>query len=175
MANEDTPENADKEPKSMQGSSEEQPPEPREDATRPNPALEPTEQDEPEEAARRDAPLAADEHSGHDSHGLAHTMPVWMLVAVLGALMGLTVLTVSVTSFDLGSQGNLVVAMVIATIKAGLVVTFFMHLLWDKKFNLVLFLTSVLFLILFLSMTTTDRGEYQHLVDEYRASQLAPK
>ncbi|HEY6079916.1 MAG TPA: cytochrome C oxidase subunit IV family protein, partial [Polyangiaceae bacterium] len=59
--------------------------------------------------------------------------------------------------------------------KAGLVVTFFMHLLWDKKFNMVLFLTSVLFLILLMSMTTTDRGEYQHLVDEYRASQLAPK
>ena len=168
MANEDTPENADKEPKSMQGSSEEQPPEPREDATRPNPALEPTEQDEPEEAARRDAPLAADEHSGHDSHGLAHTMPVWMLVAVLGALMGLTVLTVSVTSFDLGSQGNLVVAMVIATIKAALVVTFFMHLLWDKKFHLILFLTAVLFVVLFLSMSITDRGEYQHNIDVYQ-------
>src|SRR4051812_34699391 len=100
MANEDTPENADKEPKSMQGSSEEQPPEPREDATAPNPALEPTEQDEPEEAARREAPLAADAQSVHDAHGpghgLAHTMPVWMLVAVLGALMGLTILTVSV-------------------------------------------------------------------------------
>ena len=175
MADSEKPENADKEPKSMQGSSEEQPPEPREDATRPNPKLEPTEQDEPEEAARREAPLAADEHSGHDDHGLAHTMPVWLLVGVLAALMGLTVLTVTVTGFDLGSDGNLVVAMVIATIKAALVVTFFMHLLWDKKFNLVLFLTSVLFLILFLSMTTTDRGEYQHLVDEYRASQLAPK
>jgi len=173
MANEDTPENADKEPKSMQGSSEEQPPEPREDATRPNPALEPTEQDEPEEAARRDAPLAADEHSGHDSHGLAHTMPVWMLVAVLGALMGLTVLTVSVTSFDLGSQGNLVVAMVIATIKAALVVTFFMHLLWDKKFHLILFLTAVLFVVLFLSMSITDRGEYQRNIDLYQNTTAA--
>src|SRR6187549_314447 len=173
MANEDTPENADKEPKSMQGSSEEQPPEPREDATRPNPALEPTEQDEPEEAARRDAPLAADEHSGHDSHGLAHTMPVWMLVAVLGALMGLTVLTVSVTSFDLGSQGNLVVAMVIATIKAALVVTFFMHLFWDKKFHLILFLTAVLFVVLFLSMSITDRGEYQHNIDLYQSTTSA--
>jgi cytochrome c oxidase subunit IV len=174
MANEDTPENADKEPKSMQGSSEEQPPEPREDATRPNPALEPTEQDEPEEAARRDAPLVADGHSGHTDHGLAHTMPVWMLVAVLGALMGLTILTVSVTSFDLGSQGNLIVAMVIATIKAALVVTFFMHLLWDKKFHLILFLTAVLFVVLFLSMSITDRGEYQRNIDLYQTTTAAP-
>jgi cytochrome c oxidase subunit 4 len=177
MADSDKPESADKEPLSMQGSSEEQPPEPREDATAPNPKLEPTEQDEPEEAARRDAPLVADAHSGHDDHGhghgLAHTMPVWMLVAVLGALMGLTVLTVSVTSFDLGSEGNLVVAMVIATIKAALVVTFFMHLLWDKKFHLILFLTAVLFVVLFLSMSITDRGEYQHNIDLYQSTTAA--
>lgn len=111
---------------------------------------------------------------GHD-HGLAHTTPVSLLFGILAALLVLTIATVAVTSIDLGAQGNLIVAMLIATIKAALVCTFFMHLLWDKKFNTVLFLTSVLFLILFLSMAVTDRGEYQHLVDEYRASQLAPK
>ena len=102
-------------------------------------------------------------------------MPLPLLFGVLGALLALTVATVAVTSFDLGAQGNLIVAMAIATVKAALVCVFFMHLLWDKKFNAVLFLTSVLFLILFLSMTTTDRGEYQHLVDEYRAQQLQAK
>ena len=100
-------------------------------------------------------------------------MPLWMLFAVLGALMGLTVLTVSVTSFDLGSEGNLVVAMVIATIKAALVVTFFMHLLWDKKFHLILFLTAVLFVVLFLSMSITDRSEYQHNIDLYQSTTAA--
>ncbi len=115
---------------------------------------------------------AASHAAGHD-HGLAHTTPVSLLFGILGVLLVLTIATVAVTTIDLGAQGNLVVAMVIATVKAGLVVTFFMHLLWDKKFHLVLFLTSVLFVILFLSMTTTDRGEYQHSVDEYRAAQLA--
>ncbi len=129
---------------------------------------------------KADEPKRGDAH-GHDAHGdghdhgLAHTTPVSLLFGILAALLVLTVATVAVTSIDLGAQGNLVVAMIIATVKAGLVVTFFMHLLWDKKFNLILFLTSVLFLILFLSMATTDRGEYQHLVDEYRAQQLAPK
>ena len=112
---------------------------------------------------------------GHDDHGLAHTTPVSLLFGILGALLVLTVLTVSVTSIDLGQQGNLIVAMVIATVKAALVCTFFMHLLWDKKCNTILFLTSVLFLILFLSMTSADRGEYQRDVDAYRASKLAPK
>jgi cytochrome c oxidase subunit 4 len=108
---------------------------------------------------------------GHEDHGLAHTTPVSLLVGILVVLLVLTILTVSVTSFDLGAQGNLVVAMVIATIKAALVVTFFMHLFWDKKFHLILFMTSVLFLILFLSMTITDRGEYDRDVEAFRAAQ----
>jgi cytochrome c oxidase subunit IV len=117
---------------------------------------------------------SAHEHgaeAGHDDHGLAHTTPVWLLVGNLAVLLVLTILTVSVTSFDLGAQGNLVVAMVIATVKAALVVTLFMHLFWDKKFHLILFLTSVLFVILFLSMAITDRGEYDKDVEAFRASQ----
>lgn len=129
----------------------------------------------PEEFRKDDGHDHSHDHAhgdGHD-HGLAHTTPVSLLFAILGALLVLTIATVAVTAVDLGAQGNLIVAMIIATIKAALVCTFFMHLLWDKKFNAILFLTSVLFLILFLSMTSTDRGEYQHLVDEYRAQQLA--
>ncbi|MGC4093650.1 MAG: cytochrome C oxidase subunit IV family protein [Polyangiaceae bacterium] len=109
--------------------------------------------------------------AAHDhGHGLAHTMPVPMLIGILAALMVLTIFTVSVTSFDLGAQGNLVVAMVIATVKAALVVAFFMHLVWDKKLHLILFLTSVLFLILFLSLSVNDRGEYQPDIDAYTSA-----
>ena len=174
MANEDNPDTGAEplEPKSRQGSSEEQPPAHREDATEPKASLEPTAQDEGD--AYLPVPAAAAAHGGdHEDHGLAHTMPIWMLVAVLGALMFLTVLTVSVTSYDLGSQGNLIVAMVIATVKAGLVVTFFMHLLWDKKFHLILFLTAVLFVVLFLSMSITDRSEYQKNIDLYQGTTAA--
>jgi cytochrome c oxidase subunit 4 len=113
---------------------------------------------------------------GHgEHHGFAHTTPLSLLVGILVALLVLTVLTVSVTSVDLGSQGNLVVAMVIATIKAGLVVTYFMHLRWDRLFHLILFLTSVLFLILFLSMSITDRSEYDKDLEAFRAAQAQPK
>jgi cytochrome c oxidase subunit 4 len=113
----------------------------------------------------------SDAKHSHEDHGLAHTTPVSLLVGVLAALLVLTVLTVAVTSIDLGGQGNLIVAMVIATIKAALVVTFFMHLFWDRKFNLILFLGSVLFLILFLSMSTADRSEYQVHIDEFIQAQ----
>ncbi|HEY3500292.1 MAG TPA: cytochrome C oxidase subunit IV family protein [Polyangiaceae bacterium] len=121
------------------------------------------------------APPASDAHGHGADHGLAHTTPLSLLFGILGALLVLTIITVSVTSFDLGQQGNLVVAMVIATVKAALVVTFFMHLLWDKRFHLILFLTSVLFLILFLSMSITDRGEYDKDIDAFRAAQSQAK
>ena len=41
-----------------------------------------------------------------------------LLLGVLGALVILTVLTVAVTAVDLGSQGNFIVAMIIATVFA---------------------------------------------------------
>jgi cytochrome c oxidase subunit 4 len=198
MANDDKPDTSAEplQPKSQQGPSEEIPPDSKHDATAPKPSLEPTEQDEGDEddadavseisspkAGHGDDPVAhappgalgvEPAAAAHGDHGLAHTMPIWMLVAVLGALMLLTVLTVSVTNYDLGSEGNLVVGMVIATIKAGLVVTFFMHLLWDKKFHLILFLTAVLYVVLFLSMSITDRGEYQTNIDRYQNTVAAP-
>jgi len=119
----------------------------------------------PAESAYRTAAAA-----GHDDdHGFAHVVSLQLLAGVLGALLVLTVLTVAVTRVNLGGEMNLVVAMLIATIKGALVVTFFMHLLWDKKFNLLVFLTGVLFVILFIGLSLTDRKEYQHLIDQREA------
>ncbi len=118
-------------------------------------------------------PDPRDEHEYDEHHGLAHTTPISLLVGVLAALLVLTIVTVAVTKVDLGSQGNLIIAMVIATIKAALVVMYFMHLRWDRKVHLVLFLSSVLFVILFLSMAITDRGEYQQSIDQLEEVQAA--
>ena len=61
---------------------------------------------------------------------------------------------------------NLVIAMAIATIKAGLVVTYFMHLRWDRPFHTLIFVGSLLFVSLFISMTLLDKSEYEHDIDE---------
>jgi hypothetical protein len=52
--------------------------------------------------------------------------------------------------------------MIIATIKAGLVMAIFMHLWWDKRMNLFTFLGSFLFVMLFIGMALTDKSEYNH-------------
>lgn len=112
-------------------------------------------------------------HGHGDGHG--HVAPMWLLLGVLGALIVLTVLTVGVTAVDLGAQGNLVVAMIIATIKAILVMGFFMHLIWDSRFNLIAFTSSFLFVILFLSMSVLDRSEYRPTVQAFESDAAAKK
>lgn len=133
-----------------------------------------TDQENPVENSETPAPAAAHGHDAHGAHGhgghddhFAHTTPMWLLLGVLGALIVLTVMTVGVTMVDLGSQGNFVVAMIIATIKAALVMGFFMHLVWDSKFNVVAFVSSFLFVLLFLSMAVLDRKEYQPVIDTF--------
>jgi caa(3)-type oxidase subunit IV len=50
--------------------------------------------------------------------------------------------------------------MVIATIKAGLVMAVFMHLWWDKRLNLLTYLGAFLFVLLFIGMLLADKSEY---------------
>lgn len=104
---------------------------------------------------------------GHEAeHGLAHVMPLKVLFGVGGALLVLTAVTVWVTYVDLGRAGNLIVAMVIAVIKASLVCAYFMHLKYDRSFNAVVFLSSILFVALFISITLIDKREYEPDIQE---------
>ena len=117
---------------------------------------------------------ARHEAASHDEHhGIAHVVPLPMLATIFGALVVLTILTVAVTTIDFGSSTNLVVAMVIATIKASLVIAVFMHLWYDRSINLLLFLTSILFVVLFISLSMIDRSEYQPSIDQLQATQEA--
>jgi cytochrome c oxidase subunit 4 len=49
----------------------------------------------------------------------------------------------------------------IATIKAALVILFFMHLLWDKPLNAIVILGSLIFVALFLGFTLMDAEGYR--------------
>jgi cytochrome c oxidase subunit 4 len=104
--------------------------------------------------------------ASHHDDEISHVTPVRLLIGVWGALMVLTVVTVAVTSVDLGSRTNLIIAMAIATVKAGLVVTYFMHLRWDRPFHTLVFLGSLLFVSLFISMTLFDKSEYEPDIEE---------
>lgn len=105
------------------------------------------------------------EHAEHgEHHGFAHISPISTLVAVFVALIALTVITWAVAKVEVG-DAELLVAMVIATIKAGLVCTWFMHLRYDKPLNTLLFVFSTFFLALFLVLTISDANQYAEQLD----------
>ena len=65
------------------------------------------------------------------------------------------VTVITATKLDIGPL-NIVLAMFIATIKAGLVCAFFMHLKYDKGFNRLAFFSGLLFLSFFFIFTLSD-------------------
>lgn len=65
-----------------------------------------------------------------DDH-LGHVVPQKTYRTVFLSLLGLTALTVAIAQFDFGSF-NLVVAMLVASVKASLVILFFMHLKYEN-------------------------------------------
>ena len=96
----------------------------------------------------------------HEQHGLAHVMPVRILVGVFLALVLLTVLTVVATFFPTGSL-EIWISLGIATIKASLVAAYFMHLRYDNPLNAVLFAFGLLFVALFVGFLLLDTQQYQ--------------
>lgn len=96
----------------------------------------------------------------HSDHGLAHPVPLGILLATFGALMILTFITVAATWVDLGPF-NIWLALLIAVIKASLVALYFMHLRWDSPFNAIILISALFFVALFLGITILDTKEYK--------------
>ncbi|HEY4013426.1 MAG TPA: cytochrome C oxidase subunit IV family protein [Polyangiaceae bacterium] len=87
----------------------------------------------------------------------AHISSTPFYLGIFGCLIFLTLLTVKVSYYDFGSA-NIVIALLIATMKGGLVAAFFMHLRYDKLFNTLTFLAAFLFLAIFILLTYDDLG-----------------
>lgn len=82
-------------------------------------------------------------------------VPVSTYLAIFAALIVLTVVTVAVATIDLGDF-NVVVAMVVATIKAVLVLLFFMHLRHHGRFLWLVLGFSFAFMLLLIGLTLSD-------------------
>jgi cytochrome c oxidase subunit 4 len=91
-------------------------------------------------------------HGGDHNH---HIIPLKVYFRVIISLMILTVLTVAASRVDFGEM-NTVIAMLIASIKAGLVLAFFMHLKYDDKMYVVAFGTAIFFLVILYFFSWVD-------------------
>ena len=111
--------------------------------------------------------MSAHDHThtahGHDGHAAAahtghhHVTPASTFLTVLIALLILTFVTVAASRVDFGAA-NLLIAMLIASVKAGLVIAIFMHVKWDTAINRIVFLSSFLFLSLLFTFTLADQA-----------------
>jgi cytochrome c oxidase subunit 4 len=101
--------------------------------------------------------------SDHSHHDVKKDMVKYLMV--FAALLVGTILTVWASYIHFGSaKANIVVALVIATIKASLVAGFFMHLFSEKwTIHRFLILTAVFALGLFL-LTALAFNDHTHLI-----------
>ncbi len=120
----------------------------------------------------------AHSHAGHDhAHGddhddgavHVHIGSDQSYIGIFLALIFLTFVTVKVSYYDFGSA-NIIIAMLVATMKATLVAAFFMHLRYDKLFNTLAFLGSFLFLAVFILLTYDDLGNRGRVDPAYGGS-----
>lgn len=90
-------------------------------------------------------------HNTESTHHVGYTthIAVWL------TLVGLTILTVTSSSFELGGL-TLVVAMLIAIIKSSLVVNIFMHIKYDNKIFLLFIGVSIMILLVCFLFTAFD-------------------
>jgi cytochrome c oxidase subunit 4 len=109
--------------------------------------------------------------AGAQSAG-AHVVPVRTLLLTWGTLLALTAVTIAVSRLHLG-RGNLVAALAIASTKAALVASFFMHLKYEGRFHRVILLSSVIFAAILAGFTLFDTRAYQKDIRAY-ASEHPP-
>lgn len=84
-----------------------------------------------------------------------HVMPVRTNIAIFVALLVLLVATVGAARLPLG-EWHVPVAMTIATIKALLIVLFFMHLLYSPRLMMIISAASFLWLAIMVALTLND-------------------
>ena len=94
-----------------------------------------------------------------DTHSEYHIVSPKVYLSIFAALMVCTFITVKAAEFDLNayfSGLNIIVALVIATFKASLVVLFFMHGKYSPKRTKLVIICSVFWLAIMLFMTMSD-------------------
>ena len=95
---------------------------------------------------------------------------------VFGALAVLTVVTVAVSYVDMPFYPALIVALIIATVKSGLVAAYFMHLVGEKQVIMWVLVSAGVFLVamfaLFIS-SYADQEQIALVTEALRACHVA--
>jgi cytochrome c oxidase subunit IV len=98
--------------------------------------------------------VSENEHTEHTEHA-EHIVSPGLYLGIILTLLGLTALTVGAAYVNLGPY-NIVVALAIATLKATLVVLFFMHVKYSPRRTKLVVFAGIFWLGLLLFLTMSD-------------------
>ncbi len=107
----------------------------------------------------------AGENHAHKEFGPAQYVLVWV------ALLVLTAVTVAVWKTHMSLGARVTVALTVATVKAGLVAMFFMHLWEHGGVNRLVIVTSLMFVVLLIGLVLADNAtRFQYANPPYSES-----
>jgi len=89
------------------------------------------------------------------AHDEPHIVPIHVFVKVWLALLVLTGITVGASIYFPGKIGILV-AVIVTPTKAALILMFFMHLRYEKKIFVIMFLVAISIFAVFVGLTLID-------------------
>ena len=109
------------------------------------------------------APVHGSHAHGYGAHDVSKEVRKYLMV--FGALLVGTILTVWASFIDFGGHANIIVALVIATVKASLVGAFFMHLIDERKLIYGVLGATVFFFValMYLTLWSTEPLSFIHL------------
>lgn len=87
----------------------------------------------------------SDHHPAHDDSPEAIRREIRKYLYVLGALAVLTIITVAISQLHLPTGQAVALALVVASIKGGLVAAFFMHLISERRLIYAVLILTVFF------------------------------
>ncbi|MGI8908391.1 MAG: cytochrome C oxidase subunit IV family protein [Candidatus Sumerlaeaceae bacterium] len=112
----------------------------------------------------------AAEHPGHqessleDTHATHHIVSPVVYLVIVVILFVLTYVTILCAYKDFGGLWNLVLALSIATIKATLVVLYFMHVKWSGRLIHITIGVSLMFFVLLIAGVLMDQYTRHNVV-----------
>jgi cytochrome c oxidase subunit 4 len=117
-----------------------------------------------------------DAHHGHDNSPEAIRKEMRRYLLVLGALAVLTLITVGISRLHLPTHEAIILALVVATVKASLVAAFFMHLISERKliYGVLLFTVFFFGMLLWGPWHQRDNAQKQWKGYDLNASSPAP-
>lgn len=106
-----------------------------------------------------------EEHDHEDEHELEHLRShIGFYWGIFWALIVGTILTIGAAFIDIGHVGNITLGLFIATVKATLVLLFFMHLSNEKKTIYRFMLFTVFFAFGMMTLCLLALFDHPHLI-----------